>query len=106
MGTNCGGASGLGLSRLEGSAAKDSRLVHAQAADALSRGRNRTDSTLVDSSRRAPRTISFHDQPISRVAGPVGLGSGLGSARSALRRRGVTRLSVGTRKSIELGQRG
>src|SRR5258705_8705853 len=105
MGTNCGGPAGLGLPGLEGSAAKDSRLVHPQAADAVSGGGSRAHSTLVASSRRAPRAISLHDQQISWVAGPVGLGSGLGGARSALRRCGVTRLSVGTRKSIEPGQR-
>src|SRR6267142_5052317 len=105
MGTDCGGASGLGLPGLEGSAAKDSRLVHAQAADAVSGGGSRTDSTVVASSRRAPRAISLHDQPISRVAGPVGLGCGLGGARSALRGRRVARLSVGTRKGIEPDQR-
>src|SRR5882762_7327006 len=105
MGTNCGGPAGLGLPGLEGSAAKDSRLVHPQAADAVSGGGSRTHSSLVAPSRRAPRAISLHDQQISGIAGPIGLGCGLGSARSALRRCGVTRLSVGTRKGIEPDQR-
>src|SRR6266481_788682 len=105
MGTDCGGSAGLGLPGLEGSAAKDSRLVYPQAADSVSGGWSRTHSTLVAPSRRAPRTISLHDQQVSRIAGPVGLGCGLGSARSALRGRRVARLSVGTRKSIEPCQR-
>src|SRR5258708_12137829 len=105
MGTDCGGSAGLGLLGLEGSAAKDSRLVHPQAANAVSGGGSRPHSTLVAPSRRAPRAISLHDQPISRVAGPVGLGSGIGSARSALRRCPVARLSLWTRKSVDPGQR-
>jgi hypothetical protein len=82
----------VGLPGVEGSAAEDSWMVHAQTADAVVGGGRRADFAMVDSGGSASGPILVDDREIPGVAGAAGLGSGVGGVGAIVRRRGVAGL--------------
>jgi hypothetical protein len=94
----------LGLLRLERGPAQDQRLVYAQASDTFARCRCRSHDSLVDSGRPTTGSIPFDDWQISRLACDSCLGSRTCCFRTSLHRRGIARLSSGTRKNSQRRQ--
>src|SRR5258706_1588327 len=89
---------------MEGSAAEDPRMVHAQTADFIVGGGSGADFALVDSGGGASGTVLIDDWKVPRLAGAAGVGGGVGRACAALRGCGVARLLAWTWESAERHQ--
>src|SRR5579859_729783 len=94
----------MGLLRLERGAAKDQRMVYAQALDAFARRRRGSYDSVVDSRWPASGPIPLDDREISRPACDTCMGSRTGCFCPTVRGCGVAGLSSRAWKNLECGE--